>query len=456
MDLGHLVSGGEISNEEDSHGHSDRYFEVYTSSGSRKSESLFLEKDDDADGHPYSGWEEEEEEEYGEEEALVGIRFTQKDIAIGQLCFFFVGFTPFILQNAFLAEVAFWVNHTPEGRAIGTSITTAFVLGNLCSLFAMIIPMKMPSLSDRHLLVALDLAALLICFLIAVFWDADFDTNTSWVIIILSFLAGGVGNVSTLTLFSFVASYTHQMTYASNLGAGFSGLFAGLFAILQRPSDPNYYPFWFFLIIAELILMGLIAFMLGAWSETGSNLRIYIVEENMMINDQTTRFPKLDLDTFKAGALPLFYMFWMMCVAYLIPPLVPYLSRHDTPDMIAYLYTLYLLGAPLGSAASSAIGHHFYKTIWVSGILQTFFAIYLLVSCLNAVDLGLPYWLCYLGTFFTAFIMGFNTTSIYLYIRSKYKDHLASLSFMAVIVGQVCCVVLLLTSYLIIVAFLYY
>ena len=53
------------------------------------------------------------------------------------------------------------------------------------------------------------------------------------------------------------------MTYAANLGAGFSGLLAGFFVVLQRPSDPNFSAFWYFFMIGEIVTVGLIALLYG-------------------------------------------------------------------------------------------------------------------------------------------------------------------------------------------------
>ena len=70
-------------------------------------------------------------------------------------------------------------------------------------------------------------------------------------------------------------------------------------------------------------------------------------------------------------------MLWVSTVSYLLPPMVPYLTRSDTPDMIAYLYALYLVGLPLGSVIASRVRLYY---LWITAIIQVCTEVFVFIS----------------------------------------------------------------------------
>eukprot|EP00211_Chloroparvula_japonica_P002101 CAMPEP_0119124066 /NCGR_PEP_ID=MMETSP1310-20130426/3796_1 /TAXON_ID=464262 /ORGANISM="Genus nov. species nov., Strain RCC2339" /LENGTH=464 /DNA_ID=CAMNT_0007113955 /DNA_START=135 /DNA_END=1529 /DNA_ORIENTATION=+ len=174
------------------------------------------------------------------------------------MLYFLLGLSSWLLVNGAFLELPILFMVSPEGYAIASYIVLAVQVGNIFPvLYVYAFPQVEVTIAIGVNLLVTELAAVLLIF----FWDAvAFDHSVG--LIVLSAVAGGVGSMSMVTLFSFASRASSQHMTAAAAGVSFNGLLGSVIALIQQPgkSTQRFGATTFFGILAAFILLSVFAF----------------------------------------------------------------------------------------------------------------------------------------------------------------------------------------------------
>ncbi|KAL0213073.1 hypothetical protein RCL1_006699 [Eukaryota sp. TZLM3-RCL] len=244
-----------------------------------------------------------------------------KNLLLGHILFFFIGFAPFALINALWAEVPIFSSTLPEHSAIGSTIGFWY---NWCNLFPFLYVFFAGKLDEYFSSLFLFIVAVVSTFLTGLYWDLIVN-NHALGVIIFSLLSGFVGCTSMVTLFTFVKKYRRVYVSAVSVGMASSGFFTSFLALIQNVGhSPKFSPFVYFSILSLVLTLSVIAMILvplclrkEAPVETSSALLINGDE----ISTSTVQLIKRALEPLlNILLISVFYYFYM-------PGMLPYFAN---------------------------------------------------------------------------------------------------------------------------------
>lgn len=204
---------------------------------------------------------------------LLGNRRTSNfDHRLGYFVFLLLGCAPQLVQNALFSETAIFRQEQPEGRNISAYMITAFMSANVFCLVYLFLQ-RYVGISDKVYMYIILFGNFFLCCMITVYWKHTETIHPfgdlSTVLIVCSFFAGALGNVSTLVFFSFANQFKPYLTSALSTGYGVSGVITSSLSLVQNPSLQRFQVDDFFAAIAGVLAVCIILFMIvahGNWS----------------------------------------------------------------------------------------------------------------------------------------------------------------------------------------------
>jgi len=391
---------------------------------------------------------------------LLGKRRTSDfDHRLGYLIFLLLGCAPQLVQNALFSETAIFKQEQPEGRNISAYMITAFMLANIFCLVYLFLQ-RFVGISDKVYVYIILFGNFFLCCMITVYWKHTKDIHPigdlSIVLIICSFFAGALGNVSTLVFFSFATQYRPYLTSALSTGYGVSGLITSGLALTQNPTKMRFGVDDYFAAIAGVLAVSIIVFMMIAHSNWAHRLRADAREQDD--TDTESAFSEESDRPIPYGAVfgILFIMFWVSMLTFFIPALIPYTGRND--EEMAYLNAIFLVFPPIGALL---VGWFKFYALSVTTAVQTIAFLFLVLPALDATKDVLPFygWLLYCLLMLFGLLSGYTTTMIYLKLRkdlAEYPLYIDKIARFAAFANQLGAIVGILLNDVIIISKLYY
>lgn len=178
-------------------------------------------------------------------------------------------------SNAITAEFPVFVKAVPEGDRFPNLVNVAFQIGNVFPFLYKAVTGWCMSAESRRKAISSTVFILLVfgcavLLLAAFFWDSTISVDGSeysGVLLLCSFMAGGIGTMSNVTYWAFATRYPTHCTKALSTGMTFGGLVLSCIILAQDAgAHPRFSATVYFLIAASLQIMMLVAtlpFMFG-------------------------------------------------------------------------------------------------------------------------------------------------------------------------------------------------
>jgi len=171
--------------------------------------------------------------------------------------FFLLGMGPWMVVNSIWAELPFYMNETPEGYNIASRLALAIQIANGVAMGVLFVQKWWRKRSGKGLIYRLGDRVMLpyvgeitfifvlgillfIGLMVADTRTADIDGhNMSVVLILLTFGAGAIGCLSTVTLWTFISSFPPVLLVSMSAGMGFSGVPPSILSVIQSPDSAH-------------------------------------------------------------------------------------------------------------------------------------------------------------------------------------------------------------------------
>eukprot|EP00007_Cunea_sp_BSH-02190019_P008331 CAMPEP_0174239170 /NCGR_PEP_ID=MMETSP0417-20130205/13687_1 /TAXON_ID=242541 /ORGANISM="Mayorella sp, Strain BSH-02190019" /LENGTH=481 /DNA_ID=CAMNT_0015318083 /DNA_START=79 /DNA_END=1521 /DNA_ORIENTATION=+ len=368
-------------------------------------------------------------------EPLLGASFRIADtlsrprLVCGFLLFVVLGMAPQFLQNAIFSETPMFMQMLPEGRAITANLLTAFFLANIITLAYLIIDSIWPLRDDIVLPTVLTIGVVN-TILLSFFWDTSTEfissTETSWPLLICAFIAGGVGNTSTLVLFNFASLYMPVFSTAVSVGYALSGFGASIIVWAQNPSSSNFPPDVFFLVATFVVVFCLLLYALLHIHPLGTQIESpdkELIEMARHQAPQTTSFlPLWDGELVRSVAPLLANLIYGAILTFSVPAMLPFMIPDGHESWLGYLNSIYLIFPSIGILVASLTYWKWpYGAIvpWLVSLLETLLAGYMFLAVMDATHEVFPSTPWIHGILLGIFVLcsGYRSTFVFMRIR---------------------------------------
>lgn len=174
--------------------------------------------------------------------------------------FISIGATPWMLANGLFTQLPILIKVVPEGNKIASQLSLVIQIANVAPLLFMFYTrIRNPKNSTWVFCIVLSSFFASLC--LAFFWNhtLHWGIERSIPLILLGFVVGGIGCLSSVVLWPFAAEFDIRLVSALSTGMGFSGLVPSMIALIQRPgqSDELFGTLSFFLIHSALLCVPL-------------------------------------------------------------------------------------------------------------------------------------------------------------------------------------------------------
>ena len=182
-----------------------------------------------------------------------------------------------LLVNALYLELPIFFLETPEGFMIASSISLAVQCANIFLLLYLLVRRVVPTLRLVPVIMGTITVSILCCFVAGGFWEVTAmiaGSETSVIILLVSFLGGGVGCVSNATYWPLVSSYHPTLLMALSVGMGLSGIIPSIVVAIQDAGEnPRFSVLAYCGVMAVIFLVSLVS--LGLITRLGAVQRYH-------------------------------------------------------------------------------------------------------------------------------------------------------------------------------------
>jgi len=230
-----------------------------------------------------------------------------------------------------------------------------------------------------------------------------------------SFIAGALGNTSTLIFFSFASRYPPFLTTALSCGYGLSGVISSGLAMAQDPSEAHFSVQVFMIITIAVVCATVLSFFIVAHTRFGEELQVgSLQDEPFMVTPEEDK-------PLSAAWINVANMFWVSMITFYVPGMIPFMV--STANDITYLNSIFLVAPPIGAILAGV--YKFYRITVLSFIQTALFAL-LLVPALSSTNRMLVLhdsWPMYIYMTLFGLLSGYNTTMAYLRTRRDFNTN---------------------------------
>lgn len=149
------------------------------------------------------------------------------------LLFFMLGLSSWFVVSAVFSEIPLLAQLLFEAEAVGSTLDLSVNLSNIVPLLLVLFQRKTGKLSDAPIIFMSCTTNIIVCFAMIFMFPSPSNRSSSLSLIIVTSLAGIVGNTSMVTLFPYVRPFGPAAITALSSGIGACGLVAQLLTTAQ-------------------------------------------------------------------------------------------------------------------------------------------------------------------------------------------------------------------------------
>jgi hypothetical protein len=190
------------------------------------------------------------------------------------LLFFMLGLSSWFVVSAVFSEIPLLAQLLMEADAVGSTLDLCVNLSNIVPLLLVLFQRKTGKLSDAPIIFMSCTTNIIVCFAMIFMFPSPSNRSSSLSLIIVTSLAGIVGNTSMVTLFPYVRPFGPAAITALSSGIGACGLVAQLLTTAQSVGrtriaadgtsqpDPSFSLQVFFSCVCACSMLSLICFVI--------------------------------------------------------------------------------------------------------------------------------------------------------------------------------------------------
>lgn len=189
------------------------------------------------------------------------------------LAFFLLGYAPWLTVNALYLQLP-TLKQLPPGDYIGAYISVATQLANV-GIIGFLLWRKFLKINVYYMVGGILILSVVVSLGIAIAWaleDKLSEKGLTYLILLLTFLAGGSGVLSNVSFWQFAAIYHPNLLTSISIGTAVASVIPSIFAAAQGPTSNQRFTFEVFFLICTLFLcLSLVAFFTIVFTPIGKN-----------------------------------------------------------------------------------------------------------------------------------------------------------------------------------------